>query len=230
VNVPSTPPSSGGTDLINIEVKQTATGQVSIKLNGTAVAEGVKLDMADVGGSIAVHATAGASVQVTEMLVAPAAEVAQRWIWLTPSDGITGGGDAATGSWRAKADPTFRNGQGFTSPGGNTTLAKWNFVGVKVRLWMPKGPEYGSVSVSVDGTKPMLVDLHAAEPVASAAVYAWEETTDAVGRARLEHRHALVVRWVSGGIAADSAEFLPPPVSPTSLGHSQPPPAGEDTR
>jgi hypothetical protein len=213
--VPPAPPSTGGGDRpVRIELSQTAAGQVSITLNDTLVVEGLQLDVADVTGSIAVHATSGASVQVTEMLVSAGttADVPQRWMWLTASDGVTGGGDASIGGWVEKTDHTFRTGHGFASPGGNTTLAKWNFIGVGVRLWLPKGPAYGTISVSVDGIKPVLVHSHAVEPAASAVVFEWHEPTGDLGRAGLEHAHALVVRWVSGEMVADSAEYLPPPL------------------
>ena len=209
---PSPTPGAGGGP-IRIELSQSATScEVAIKLNGTSVVSGLQLKAADVGGSVAVHVTHGASVHVTEMVVAPTAEVAQRWLWLTASDGITGGGDAALGGWKAKRGPTFRTGQGFTSAGGNRTMAKWSFIGAAARLYLPRGPEFGSIAVSVDGGKTSEIDLHAAAPAASSAVFEWHAAQGDTGRAGLAHGHALVVRWISGGMAADGVEFLPPPI------------------
>ena len=206
------PTPGAGAGPIRIQLSQSASHEVAIKLDGTAVVSGLQLKTADVGGSVAVHVTHGASVHVIEMVIAPTSAVAQRWLWLTASDGITGGGDAALGGWKANSSPTFRTGQGFTSAGGNRTMAKYSFIGVAARLHLPKGPEYGSISVTVDGGKTEVVDLHAEAPTASAAVFEWHASPDDTGRAGLANGHALVVRWISGGMAADGVEFLPSPI------------------
>ena len=221
--VPPTPRTGGPAITTRIELTQAANGQLSIKLNGTSVAEALQLELADVGGSVAVHATAGASVHVTEMHVNATANVAQRWLWLTASDGVTGGAMRGWLAGQEQTGSTFHSGQGFTSLGGNTTLAKWNFVGVAARLWLPKGPGFGTVSVSVDGQHPTIVDLHAAQPAQSAAVFEWHETPGYTGRVGVEHGHALIMRWVSGGMVADSVEFLPASIGtrqflPASIG------------
>ena len=213
----SSPTPGVGGGPIRIQLSQSATNEVSIQLNGTSVVSRLQLKAADVGGSVAVHVTHGASVHVTEMEIAQTSEVVQRWLWLTASDGITGGGDATLGGWKAKVDPSFRTGQGFTSAGGNRTMAKWSFIGVAIRLYLPKAPGFGSISVSLDGGETTDIDLHAATPQASSAVFEWHAAQADVGRAGLAHGHALVVRWKSGEMAADGVEFLPPNISTAQM-------------
>ena len=188
-------------------------GLVTITLNGTVAVARLQLQRADLGGSVAVHAAAAASVHVSDLLVSATAETPQLWLWLTASDGVTGGGDPGLGGWVGAAGSTFRTGRGFTSPGGNSTLAKWSFVGVGCRLWLPKGPGFGVVTVSVDGKNRTLLDLRAAGPTSSAAVFEWREAPGDAGMPGLAHSHALVMRWVSGEMVADGFEFLPPPIS-----------------
>jgi hypothetical protein len=144
-------------------------------------------------------------------------------MWLTPGDGIAGGGDANIGGWVSDNSNTFRSSDGgfVSATAGKATLAKWNFVGVGVKLWMPKGPEFGQVRIAVDGGNSTIVNLYSAEHTQSAPVFEWmedegdekEEVTIRCERVGLAHHHAAAVRWVSGGMVADSVQFLPPPIS-----------------
>lgn len=273
------PPSSGGSDgnnLITIDVNQTSDGFVSIKFNGTTFVDGLKVPLAAVGGSVAVHAGVGSSLHVTEMVVdigtsttdggrssnssihrsstrsgatEAVEEVSQRYLKLTASEGIVGQGSAALSGWTLANDHTyFQSNAGFINSGAtNRTIAKWNFVGVACKLWLPRGPSYGTVSVSVDGGKATLVNLVASQNEHSTVVYEWkdkianppaapfespkqkdrdvehdDEEKEGKGgvedgvRARVhrqqrQHRHALVMRWISGEteMAADTVEYLP---------------------
>ncbi len=54
--------------------------------------------------------------------------------------------------WNFVKDPNFRMGHGVVSKQLSAT-AKWNFEGTGFKLWMPKGAEFGSVSVFADGRK-----------------------------------------------------------------------------
>ena len=201
------PSAGGGTsgEQMKIEINQTAAGKLSIKLNGSIVVEGLQLEAATVGGAVAVHASAGASVQVTDMSVDLGADPVQQWFWLPPADGIAGQGQASSGGWLPRSSEVFRFGAGYVSPGGNNTMAKWNFVGTACKLWLPKGPAFGVVRVAVDGVAPKLISLHGSKEVASAIVFEWNEAPGSTAH----HRHSLVMQWSHGGMVADSVQFLP---------------------
>jgi hypothetical protein len=57
----------------------------------------------------------------------------------------------------------------------DVTMAKWSFVGTAARLWLPRGPAYGAVSVSVDGGVSTVINMHSPSIVTSAAVFEWAE-------------------------------------------------------
>jgi hypothetical protein len=266
---------------VSLRVSQSATGVVSVTLNGEVVVPAAQLQLADLGGGVGVHCTAGATLRVSELQVivnttfavpttqglpgslSPSSSSSfssssthgggggfgdppllrlptQQWVALTASDGVVGAGAAAISGWQPVTDAVFRRGSGYTSahggPGGsngtNATRAKWSFVGVAVRVWLPRGPQLGSVWVSVDGCAPEAVVLTAATPRESSVVFEWSESDNASSssssaadatcaanaRARaglLAHAHAVAVRWRSGVAVVDTVEFLPPPAPPT---------------
>jgi len=72
--------------------------------------------------------------------------------------------------WNFVKDPSFRMGHGAVSKGKSAT-AKWNFEGTGFKLWMPKGAEFGSVSVFVDGRKEADVNLRSDHFMNSAVVF-----------------------------------------------------------
>jgi hypothetical protein len=285
-------PSPAVARVVQLEVLQTSAGLVSVDLNGVPAVRDLPLGLApaQLGGAVAVHATGGGSVHVTELVVdeeaaedddeddedgeeeaaeeqeeqeedggsgrlmmhqeggegeedamvqlqrrqrlrrlwreqrapapAPSPPPAQRWIGLTPSEGVVGGGSASIGGWTEVVDPVFVTGRGYYSPGtnsravagtntssssssssnsksksnsdtggsggggnisssllvsagSNATMAKWSFVGVAVRVWMPRGPSLGTVGISVDGGNITMVDLHADADEPSTVVFEW---------------------------------------------------------
>ena len=68
-------------------------------------------------------------------------------------------------------NPHFRYGAGFVHPGAPTwwgykdrqklesPMYKFNFVGVAAKVWLPTGPSYGFISISVDGNTPHNISL-----------------------------------------------------------------------
>ena len=83
-------------------------------------------------------------------------------------------------------------------------MAKYNFVGVSARLWLPTGPDYGFISVSVDGIgTPKNISLYAPTARNSSVVWQWRERDSAEGGKEqegddpqmLKHAHAVVIRW-----------------------------------
>jgi hypothetical protein len=72
--------------------------------------------------------------------------------------------------WEFKTDPMFRSGHGAISK-KTAAAAKWNFEGTGVELWLPKGPQFGSISVIVDGKLIEKVNLKTESPVNSSIVF-----------------------------------------------------------
>lgn len=105
-------------------------------------------------------------------------------------------------------------------------MLKYNFIGTAARLWLPRGPNFGTVSVILDGKLQTNLSLHAADWQPSAVVWSWSAQDD-VGfdpedPQGLRHAHAVVLRWVGSsnnsswlhgqqarGMVADSLDFRP---------------------
>lgn len=68
---------------------------------------------------------------------------------LLHTEALLGAGQGLAG-WDEVSSPMFRYGVGAVhkADGGR---GKWNFFGTGFRLWLPRGPEYGTVRVLVDG-------------------------------------------------------------------------------
>ena len=154
---------------------------------------------ADAGGNIAVHADAGTSVGVSEMLVEEVQEASQQqWVTLLPSDGMTNVFNQADRGFKASADPHFRYGAGFVHPGAPTwwgyadrqklevPMYKFNFIGVAAKVWLPTGPRFGFISISVDGNPPHNISLYSPTNKSSSVVWQWKETAAGKGGPRMQ--------------------------------------------
>lgn len=60
--------------------------------------------------------------------------------------------------WEFKKDSLFRYRRGAISK-QNSAFAKWNFEGTGFELWLPEGPQFGTVSISIDGQPAGIVQL-----------------------------------------------------------------------
>ncbi|HOZ45658.1 MAG TPA: hypothetical protein PLO37_08760 [Candidatus Hydrogenedentes bacterium] len=110
------------------------------------------------------------------------------------------GAGAAQGQWKAAENPLFKWGLGAESL-GTASRGKWNFVGQGFTLWAPKGPEYRTAALFVDGERVARVDLHASEATPSAAVHHAEGLAGAF--------HAVVVEAETGPIPLDTLTVFP---------------------
>ena len=72
--------------------------------------------------------------------------------------------------WDFKKDPLFRNGRGSISK-QESAFAKWNFEGKGFELWLPKGPQFGTVAITIDGKPAGIVKLKNDHPVNSSVVF-----------------------------------------------------------
>lgn len=90
--------------------------------------------------------------------------------------------------WQQVHSTDFRYGLGAVS---NNALvaAKWSVAGHRFTLYSPKGPDYGTIQITLDGRSSHVVNLHAETPAPSAPVWS--------GEARSGDYHAIVVRPLS---------------------------------
>ena len=72
--------------------------------------------------------------------------------------------------WEFIKDPLFRIGHGAVSK-LDSAAAKWNFEGTGFELWLPQGPQFGTVSISVDSQPVGKANLKSDHPINSSAVF-----------------------------------------------------------
>ncbi len=120
-------------------------------------------------------------------------------LWLA-SEAISGAG-VAEGSYSHSVGAEWHAGSGCicTSP---FERVKWNFRGNGFRLWMPVGPDYGVVTVLVDGVPAGEINLHATKAGASKVVL---ERTDLVGM-----YHAVTLKSDKHALPLDCLEAIQP--------------------
>ena len=144
-------------------------------------------------GRAGIYVASGSTVNVTSFTIEDGWLPAPQPLPLLASDAMTGAGNLASG-WRIDTqESVWRFGDGIVCDAAANCehAAKWNFVGVSVLLWAPRGiPGAGNASVSVDGGEPMSIDLSAPTLVPSAVV--WASGTLTAGR------HAFTVRTAPG--------------------------------
>jgi hypothetical protein len=73
---------------------------------------------------------------------------------------------------------------------------KWNVEGTRFTLWSPRGPDFGTAQVKVDGRAAGVVDMHAAQPTASAPVWRSPRFKDGP--------HAVILTATEGRLVVDS--------------------------
>jgi hypothetical protein len=99
--------------------------------------------------------------------------------------------------WQPRRDPLFRFGNGVVSR-KPTARAKWNVAGNRLRLWSPRGPEFGEVEVRLDGKVAAVLDLRSDRAEASRVI--WESSNLEDGF------HALALTTRNGRLPVDSLD------------------------
>ena len=107
------------------------------------------------------------------------------------------GAAEAAGDWEERRDPIFRFGTGVVSR-KPAARVKWNVIGSRFALFSPRGPEFGTVEVSLDGRMVALLDLHADQPEESRVVWRSSKLRDDF--------HALTLTVKNGRMPVDSLE------------------------
>ena len=115
-----------------------------------------------------------------------------------PLEGLLEAGEPDS-AW-TKRTSGFRYGTGYVSS-LEGARAKWNFLGRGVRLWSPRGPEWGDAQVVLDGKTVGDISLHADAEQASSVVWANESLPAGP--------HAVMIVRKDGAMPVDSVEFQP---------------------
>ena len=148
-------------------------------------------------GRIGVLGESGSIVRVERFLVEGQPQTAP--IFLLPTEATMGSG-ASRHDWHLEEAPHYRFGFGCRSVCEGAT-AKWNYRGRGFRLWSPRGPEFGSARLIVDGMDRGLIELSAPSWEPSAVVA--EDSALASGF------HAVKVIADEGTVVCDTLEFVP---------------------
>ncbi len=99
--------------------------------------------------------------------------------------------------WKEVQSDVFRYGFGVVSRYENAK-AKWNFDGSQVSLFAPKGPDYGTAIINIDGNNLATVDFNSSIPEKTHCVF--------VSPKLKGDKHAINIRAVSGNIPIDVIE------------------------
>jgi hypothetical protein len=98
-----------------------------------------------------------------------------------------------------RQDPIFRFGEGASSR-KKDHVVKWNFFGTGVKLWSPKGPEWGRVKLFIDGKECTVLNLYSDQLKASAVIFE--------KKGLRKGHHFLTLRDAEGKIVVDSLEVI----------------------
>jgi len=112
------------------------------------------------------------------------------------ADALLGAGDNPA-DWAEQQSASFRFGRGDLSKRADARV-KWNVIGNRFSLWAPRGPNFSSVEVRVDGKVAAVLDFHSDRDEPSKPV--WQS------RALQDACHAVVLTGATGGFPVDCLE------------------------
>jgi hypothetical protein len=112
------------------------------------------------------------------------------------------GAGASDTEWEESRDSSFRFGVGAVSR-QEKARAKWNVLGSGLRFWSPRGPEYGTIQLRLDGRIQTRINLHADQPVPSEPIWAVTNLPDTI--------HAVVLEVETGPAPLDCLEVTSGP-------------------
>ena len=118
------------------------------------------------------------------------------------NEAILGAGAHPGVRWEQVNHARYRTGSIMQGSSASHSLrVKWNFIGQQVALWLPKGPDYGSIEVVLNGEVVAELDLYSPQPEASQPVWISPRLPTAP--------YALVIRANPGTvIPVDSIEVM----------------------
>ena len=176
-----------------VTITRKANGATTLALDGKEVWKG--MTKASVG-AIGLMAESHSHVSVDRFTVAGKSQ--QNTLSYLYTEGWLGAGEKPA-DWDERKDSAFRFGTGAVrrEAGGRV---KWNFIGAGFTLWSPKGPDYGTTEVWLDGALAATVDLHSAELLPSQPVFRNTGLPDTF--------HAVALQPKSGRLVVDSLDVI----------------------
>lgn len=174
-----------------VTIGRRANGATSLALGGKEVWKGT---LSARGGAIGLLAESHTHVSVDRFVITGKSEPGTLSFLYTEA-WLDAGENPA--NWVEQKDPAFRFGTGAVHREGGGH-AKWNFMGSGFRLWSPKGPDYGTVDIRLDGSVVGTVNLHSAQPQPSQPVYVKAGLSGTF--------HAIILQARSGRLVVDSLD------------------------
>ncbi len=112
-------------------------------------------------------------VSTFEVTPSAAAGLEPATLWYGGNEALL---DAAEdpGRWQTVQSERFHFGHGLISRAAEP-FAKWSVIGHHLALWSPRGPGYGTLLITLDGTPAAPIDLHADHDIPSAPVWRAKE-------------------------------------------------------
>ena len=183
--------SSGPETAGRVRIEHNSGGATKLVLSGQAVWNG---QMPATHGVVGLLAEAGSHLFVERFRLGGKSEPG-RLAYLHTEAWLGAGEDPA--GWIEQRDDGFRFGIGAVRC-GDGGRAKWNFIGTGFELWSPKGPDYGTVEIRLDGAVVGTVDLNSADPQRSVPVCSRKGLRDTF--------HAVVLEPKTGRLVVDSLD------------------------
>ena len=181
-------PSNG---LWNITVKRRSNGSAALVLEGREVWKGTsRADSGAMGLWVDSHSHLAAE------RFAITGDVQPGTLSFLYTEGLLGAGEDPK-HWLERKDAAFRFGIGAVGPEGGGRV-KWNFVGSGFTLWNPRGPEYGTAEIALDGATIATIELHA--PQAQTAQPVFRKT------GLIDGFHAVTLQSTNGRLVVDSLD------------------------
>jgi len=166
---------------------------VSIAIDGKSLWSG---PMRSESGPLALLLEPGTNLKVEQFAVRGIPTPAQL-TWLA-SEAVAGAGIREE-SYSHQTGALWRFGEGVVCNAANER-AKWNFRGRGIRLWLPSGPEFGTVTLLLDGQPAGTVNLMAKSVKTSQKVFAIDGLEDGY--------HALVLKSDAKKLPLDCLDVL----------------------
>jgi hypothetical protein len=176
-----------------ITVKRSADDTISLSINDKLILE-ERMAISD--GPIGLWVGPRSFIDVTQFEIEGPSEPAHQHYLYT--EGLLGVGESPD-SWEVRQDPIFRFGEGASSR-KKDHVVKWNFFGTGVKLWSPKGPEWGRVKLFIDGKECTVLNLYSDQLKASAVIFE--------KKGLRKGHHFLTLRDAEGKIVVDSLEVI----------------------
>lgn len=174
-----------------ISIHRQAEGTTALQLDGKEVWSGT---LAAGSGAIGLLAKAHSYIAVSRFAVTGNPKPAALSYLYT--EGWLGAGENPN-HWAQQEDPSFRFGIGAVCRDMNGR-AKWNFIGSGFTLWSPKGPDYGTVEVLLDGAPVATVNLNLPQLKRSQPVFS--------KTGLLETFHAVTLQPKTGPLVVDGLD------------------------